>query len=418
MKNRELTLAECIQMALERNPRTRISWHSSRAAAARLGEEKAAYLPTAEFTAGAQRADSVSLEKEQTGPENAFDAGFGVRYLLFDGGARSARVKGAEAGLLATNFRHNTTLQDVALGVEEAYYELLAAKWLTKVAAETVKQTQYHVDVAHARHKSGVAARSDVLKAETEKANADLAMVRSRNAVRVAHGRLASAMGLRVSQPFEVVDLPEDIHPRELGDIDRLLDEAADTRPELRAALGQIEARRAEVRAAQARYWPTVTADANYGWRNRTFVPDQEEWSLGVIVNLPLFSGFDRAYQTRRAKADLARVLAEDERQLRGVELEVWTAYSRVIEASEAIDATKILVASAEESARVAEGEYKNGTGSIIGLIDAQTARTAARTRLVQARLDWYTAMAGFERAVGRTLATGNAAAAGRKVGR
>ena len=52
----------------------------------------------------------------------------------------------------------------------------------------------------------------------------------------------------------------------------------------------------------------------------------------------------------------------------------------------------------------MAEGEYKNGTGSIIGMIDAQTQRTVARDRLIQARLDWRTAVARLERAVGRSL--------------
>ena len=113
----------------------------------------------------------------------------------------------------------------------------------------------------------------------------------------------------------------------------------------------------------------------------------------------------DRTYQLHGSKADLARAVAEREGPLQGVELEVWTAYWQTIEAGEAIEAAKRFVASAEESARVAEGEYKNGTGSIIGLIDAQTARTAARDRLIQARLDWRTAMARFERAVGRSLA-------------
>ena len=90
---------------------------------------------------------------------------------------------------------------------------------------------------------------------------------------------------------------------------------------------------------------------------------------------------------------------------LRGIELEVWTAYWRLTEAGEAIEAAAALTASASESARLAEGEYKNGVISIVGLIDAQTARTEADRRLIQSRLDWYTAKTRFERAVGRSLA-------------
>jgi outer membrane protein TolC len=100
----------------------------------------------------------------------------------------------------------------------------------------------------------------------------------------------------------------------------------------------------------------------------------------------------------------LAETTAQYEKTLRSVELEVWTAYSQLIEAGQAIDAARTLVSSAEESARVAEGEYKNGTTSIIEVIDAQTARTSSHVRLVQARLGWYTALARLRRAIGRTL--------------
>jgi len=401
-----LSLAQCIKIALERNPETRRSWQRSRSAAAGVGQARSAYLPSADFTAGANRGDPVALDSQQdAGPLNTYDAGFGVRYLLFDGGARSAGLKGAEAELLDVNFQHNATLQDVALMVEEAYYQLLSAKELERVAEQTVRQTQYHVDVARARHENGIVAKSDVLKAETEKADADLQLVRARSQVRIARGQLANAMGLKPSESFELTELPRNSHQQELADAKKLMIDAASRRPELRAALARVESNRAKVKAADARYWPKMTLNADYGWRDRTFVPDRDEWFLGVGISLPLFDGFNREYSIRRAKSDLAETAAEYDKLLRGVELEVWTAYSRLIEAGQAIEAAQTLVASAEESARVTEGEYKNGTASIIEVTNTQTARTTANVRLVQARLDWYTAMARLERAIGRTLA-------------
>jgi len=183
------------------------------------------------------------------------------------------------------------------------------------------------------------------------------------------------------------------------------LNEATLNRPELQAALAEVRIQEAAGRIAKSRYWPTVAFDTGFGWLGRSFPPSQQQWSVGVALDLPLFTGFDRNYQLHASKADLARAIAQREGVLRGVELEVWTAYWQTVEAGQAIGAAKWFVASAEESARVAEGEYKNGTGSIIGLIDAQTARTAAKARLIQARLNWRAAMARFERAVGRSLA-------------
>lgn len=406
IEGRVLSLAECIKIALERNPETRRAWQHSRSAAAGVGQARSAFLPSADFTAGANRGDSVALDSQQDiGAADTFAAGFGVRYLLFDGGERSAGLKVAGAELLKANFQHNTTLQDVALDVEEAYYQLLAAGELERVAEQTVRQTQYHVDVARARYTNGIVARSDVLKAGTEKADADLQLVRARSRVRISRGQLANAMGLKPSESFEVAKLPLNPHQRELADAGKLMAEAAERRPELRAILAGVESNRAKIHAANARYWPDITLNTDYGWRDRTFVPDRHEWSLGIGLSLPLFDGFNREYAIRRAKSDLAETTAEYDRLERGVELEVWTAYSQLTEAGQAIEAVRALVASAGETARVTEGEYKNGTASIIEVTDAQTARTTANVRLVQAGLDWYTAMARLERAVGRTLA-------------
>jgi len=406
LAGRTLSLTECITIALEHSPRTAESWQSIRAMAARAGRAKADYLPTIGLTSSAARGDAAELDnKVDLGTQNRYEAVFGVRWVLFDGGGREARVGAAAAAVLAAGFQHNTALQDVALNVVETYYNLLAARSFQELAVETVRQRGYQLRLAEARHRAGVVARSDVLKAQTERADADLNLVRAKNAVHVAKGRLASAMGLRVSADFQVADAPEADYTQELADIEALLDEAAQNRSELKSALAQVRSQEAAVRIAESRYWPALALDTSLGWLGRSFPPSQQQWSVGVALDLPLFTGFDRNYQLHASKADLARAIAQREVLLRGVELEVWTAYWQTIDAGEAIEAAKRFVASAEESARVTEGEYKNGTGSIIGLIDAQTARTAARDRLIQARLDWRTAMARFERAVGRSLA-------------
>jgi len=401
-----LNLAQCIKIAITRNPLTRESWQRARSAAAEVGQARSPYFPSTDFTAGANRSDPVSLDSQQeTGPENTSTAGFGVRYLLFDGGARSAELKGAEADLLDANFQHNAMLQDVALKVEQAYYQLLAAGEFERVAKETIRQTQDHVNVARARHQNGLVAKSDLLKAETEKADADLQLVRARSQVRIARGQLANTMGLRPSKSFEVAELPQNNQQQEVADIDLLMAQVAKLRPELRAALARVESARMKVKAGKTLYWPKVTLNADYGWRDRSFLPDRDEWSLGLGLTLPLFDGLKREYTILRAESDLVRSTAEYEKLLRGAELEVWTAYSQLTEAGQAIEAAQALVASAKESARVTEGEYKNGTASIIEVTDAQTARTTAKVRLVQAGLDWHTAMARLERAVGQTLA-------------
>jgi outer membrane protein TolC len=412
IEERVLNLADCLRIGVELNPRTQASWQSMKAAAARIGVEQSAYLPEVDFFSSASREKQLSFQIIQTGQSidagNLFDAGFGLSYLLFDGGARSARVDGSKSEFEAGAFLHNAALQDVALSIERSYYQLLAARWLLQVAEETVKKTAYHVRLANARYENGLVPRSDVLKAETEKADANLSLVAARNGMRIAEGALASAMGIKVSASIKIADIDSNAHAREVEQIDRLLDEATRNRPELRAAAAQIKARQASIKEATSQWWPRLNADAGYGWADDVFAPRRDEWAVGVSLSFPLFTGFKRGYQVQQAKRSADQAQADYQAQLRSVELEVWTAYSNLIEAGEAIEAAQSFVASAEESARLAEGEYKAGTGDIIALIDAQTALTTAQNRLVQARLGWYTARAQFERAVGRSLLAGS----------
>jgi len=399
-----LSLTECIRIALERNPSTRSSWAAARSAAASAGQARSGYLPSVTLSSEGKRANPVELDgTTNVGARNTFDASFGVSYLLFDP-ARSARVSGADAQLLAANFRHNAALQDVALTVAENYYGLSAARSLQALSRETIAQRENHVALAEARYKSGQTAKSDVLRAQTEKADADFEAVKADAAVHISRSQLAAAMGLRVSERLEIVDPPETVPEQDLIVTESILDQLATTRPEIRAALAQVQAQQAQVKTAEARYWPAVSANAEAGWTSRDFPPDEDEWSVGVGISLPLFTGFDRGYQVLRAKADLEKAIADGETQLRGVELEVWTAYAGVVEARQGMAAAARLVESAEESARVAEGEYKSGVGSITGLIDAQTTRASARARLLQTRLYWYTARARLDRAIGRAV--------------
>jgi outer membrane protein len=407
-KGRVLTLGDCIKIALVSDPQTRSTSEAIRSAAARVGEEKSAYLPSADLSAGAVRQEQVtSQELQSRQPAEAsdlFDATFGLSYLLFDGGQRAARVGGAQAELQALGLQHNTTLQEIALHVEQSYYSLLASRWSLQVAEETVRNAEYHVRLSQARFDNGLAPRSDVLKAETERADANLSLVSARNARRIAEGTLVSALGLKVAIPIEIADIPESTYPREVENMGRLLEEAGKNRPELLAAVAKVKSVEFAIQEARSQYWPKVTANAGYGWVDDTFFPNSDQWSVGLRLSFPLFTGFKRGYQVERARRDLDQARSDYAGRLRGVELEVWTTYWKLMEAGEAIQAARTFVASAEESASLAEGEYKAGTGNIIGLIDAQTALSSARNRIVQARFGWYTVRAGFERSIGRSL--------------
>jgi outer membrane protein TolC len=285
-----------------------------------------------------------------------------------------------------------------------AYYRLLAARSLLKVAQDTVQQRTRHLELAGNRRRAGVGREVEVYQARAERADAALSLVEARSEVRVARGRLASAMGLPVGFDFDIEPIPTDATEAERQEVEQLLVEAAQKRPRLRAAAAEVMRRREQLRTRRAGRWPEVTADGSYGWRDVHLLPEErKEWTLGFRLRLPIFTGYRTSYAIRRAEAELDRAIASYHEELRGVELQIWEAYSELVRAEQALDAAAAFVDSAERSLSAVENAYGAGKATIVELIDAQTTLTRARNRRATARLDWHTAIARLQRQVGRS---------------
>ena len=147
--------------------------------------------------------------------------------------------------------------------------------------------------------------KADLLRAKTEEADATLQLVKARALRRLSLGRLASAMGLPPTDSFEVARLPELDYKEQLDEIDLLMKEAIKQRPELQAALAGITAAEAELKKAEARYWPEITLKTEYGWQDSALPPDRQRWFAGIGLSFPLFDGFSRETDIQRTRASI-----------------------------------------------------------------------------------------------------------------
>ena len=122
---------------------------------------------------------------------------------------------------------------------------------------------------------------------------------------------------------------------------------------------------------------------------------------VGVTVNLPLSPVSTRptrcAPPRRRSTSGKRSATASGNQ----VALDVWRAYQSLTTATQSLRTTADLVASAEQSERVALGRYKAGVGTVLDLLTAQSALAAARLQRIQAALDWFVYRATLAQAVG-----------------
>jgi TolC family type I secretion outer membrane protein len=398
-----ITLDQAIDAALTNNPDTRAAWLQARAAEALLGSARSAYLPEIDLGASVLQQRSAS-SSGSTATATSFGPSLTLNYLLFDFGGRAAQVEEARQTLIATSFAQNQTIQNVVLRVEQSYYAYLGAKALLASQEASLHERQTSFDAAKARHDAGVATIADVLQAQTALSQAELNRETFEGNLHTFEGSLSTAMGLSPTIRFTLGELATDVPLESTGGVvDELIARAAASRPDLAAARAGVERSRARVQEVRAQGLPSfnlTTSIASTTFRGGGNVTTQP-YSAGIAMRFPLFTGYRNTYDIRAAEAQ-AQLAVEDARGLeQDIDLQVWTSYYAMQTAAQRVKTSRDLLAAAQQSADVARGRYRGGVGGILDLLTAEAALETARAQEVQARADWFLAMAQLAHDVG-----------------
>lgn len=393
-----LSLAEVIDIALRNNPVTRTSWAQARSAAAVLEQKRAAYYPEIDANFALEREKTTSVGSSTAFYQTTYGPGASLSWLLLDFGGRAGDIDEARQALIAADWTHNATIQNVVLTVTSAFYGYGNAKELLVAQEASVAESQKNYDAARERHDAGVATIADVLQAKTALSQDQLALETVRGQIQTIRGQLATALGVPANIPVDIADLPQNVDVAGVdASIDALIDQAQKERPDLGAARAEAEKARAHIGTARAELLPVISA---FGTANRISyaspagVPYGTTYTLGVQLALPLFDGFRREYAVEQAREDARAAEAEAQTLEQQVILQVWTSYFNVKTAAQQVKTSRDLLESAQQAADVTSGRYKSGVGSILDLLTAQRNLAQARAQDVQSRSNWFQSLA------------------------
>lgn len=395
-----LGLADVVDLALCNNPQTREAWASARVQAGLVGVAQAPYLPSINGTLGSNRV-RTDIEDQRATRRTVSTASLNASWLLFDFGAREANLENARELLTAAISTQDSTAQTVFLAALQAYFQVHALTAALEAAELSEKAARESLAAADARYRAGSATPADRLQAQTALSQATLTRIRVAGDLQAARGTLANAIGLDAHRPLQLRPLgPIGTPPDFDRNVEALIAEARQRRPDLAAAEAQLRAARANVEANRAAHLPSISLTATPGWQESGGLTTQST-GIGIAINIPLFSGFAQNYRVRTAEAQADLKAAQRDRLQLQVALDVWRSYQGLQTATQSMRTTSDLLASAEQSERVALGRYRAGVGNILDLLAAQTALASARQQRVQSVYDWNVARATLAQSVG-----------------
>lgn len=402
-----VTLEEAVRRSLVASPTVARGAGAVRSATAAERSAKGAFLPSLSASAGSSLGGARQAGSQpglSGGTSDSYSAGISASVPVFTGGRRTAELRQARAQTSAAEASLEAQRYGVVLTTKRAFFGVLRAKDLIRVAESQAARAEEALAAAELRLKVGSATRSDVLRARLEMNDARQSLAQARSDREVASFALGRMVG--VSGPVAAVQTGP-LRPTPLAVPADSLGELVSTQaPGIRAEAAGVTAAEAGISAARSQYLPTVSLGAGSDWLNQdpAFDDGRTSWDLRLGVSIPIFDGFQRDAGVERARvqADVARVQLADAEHAARAELERTLSALRLAE--QRIGLAEEAVEVAREDLRVQEQRYRMGSSTMLDRIASQAAVTRAETDLVAARYDYQLARAELEALVGREL--------------
>lgn len=411
---RKISLGEAIAMAQQNSPNAIQAEGTERTSKAARVSAVGAILPSATLSAGHvvqlgggltrlnQNGEQVTVAQKPTN-----NTGLSFNMTLFDGGQRLYDLRTSNFQIAAAEANRVAVKYNVALGVKQQFYAVLAALESQDAAVLQMAQAAEQFKSSVARVRAGAATRSDSLRGVIQVGNAQLAMITAASNKEAADAALTRLVGSPVPVTADPASVQENMSA--LPDSAQLAVLAL-TGPAVQQAQAGLDVAEESRKASKATYLPSLTAsysrsgsgtDPRFGFGSDPFTYSGR---LSFSLSYPVFNNFQREEGVVRARvAEVNAQAAFRDAQLGAVQL-LTQNIGAIRGASQRVAVQVASVAAAEEDVRVQQQRYNIGASVLLDLITSQAALATAEQALIQARYDYRIARAQLEALIGRDL--------------
>lgn len=339
---------------------------------------------------------SGSSTSSRSGSRDAYTFDGSISYLLFDGGERYARRKGAFFTKLREKERLQGVKNDVLYLVKTAYYTVLGNKSIVEKRKEAYDVAERVLVVTKGRYEAGVAKKSDILQSEVRMTTAKIEYM---DAQREYEKTLAEFKSLLLYDPEDTQDVEGPLmEPQYNGDYRRLTERAINVRPDVTAQKNEVERLNMAYRERMSAWFPRINAQLEQTRQDSRFFPEGRQETFRVNLSWPLFDGVGRYYNMLGASSDIASAKYRLEEIKRTVGVEIIKAFKDYELSIQNVTLYGELVREAESNFEQAFGEYKVGKGDILALLQSERDLAKAKENLVGAISRANTNLASLER--------------------
>jgi len=405
-----LTLSEAIKIAVDQNPEIKAARFQVEMMKSEVTQARSGFFPQIYFTETFNRTTNpmwatgakmlqgnltqadFDLDKlNDPDAINNFAYAVSMSWSVYDGGQTTIGWKQARQNHAAASLMLKRAGQEVITRTAKAYVGLLLAQENLVVIVQTLETAKANLKMVRSRFESGFVVKSDFLRANVRIAELEQQRLEAESQVKVAQAMLNASMGMSTDKPLNLVT-PFKKCEETKGSVEQWINIAFSNRPDLERMRYQEDMAKKEIDKSRAGHLPDLDLVGNYEINSEDFSDTENNYAIGAVMHLNLFSGHRISAKTKAAKSSLLRI----QEFRKGMELNVGVqareSFLKAQSAWKRIQVAKAAVDQAKEGLRIVRNRYNNGLLTIVGLLDAEVAYQQARTNHFKALHDYKVA--------------------------
>ena len=334
---------------------------------------------------------------------NRFSLGLTASYTIDLFGRNKALTESSEANATAAVFDRDVITITTIASLANLYFQLVADQDHIRLAQDNIKTAERVLEAIRARLSVGTATALDTAQQESVVANQRASvpalqqnLEQNRNLLGVLVGRApevdrikgGSLRGMKL--PSVRPGLPSQLLLR---------------RPDIAAAEARLGAQNANVFAARAAFFPTITLTGNLGFESITLAnllrPEAIAASLAQGLTQPIFNGYNLEGQLQLAKGREIELVEAYRKAIVTALSDVENALIAVRQTANHERLQQVAVKAALKAYQITQERLREGTIDVVTLLNTQLTLFQAQDQLIQTRLQRLQAIVSLYQALG-----------------
>jgi multidrug efflux system outer membrane protein len=402
-------LQQLIESALVNNRDLRVAALNVEAFQAQYRIQRADLLPALSANASESRQrlpPSVTRSKAMINSTYAVNLGVSAYELDFFGRVRSLSEQALQTWLATEQARRSAELSLVA-NVANAYLTWRADQELLELTRQTLTADEQSLRLTTRNRDAGKSSALEQAQAKTSVDSSRANLARYQRQVAQDLNSLTLLVGTQVPATLPAQPLSSDLLQQLPAG---LPSDLLQRRPDILQAEYKLKAANANIGAARAAFFPSVSLTANAGTSSRDlsglFSAGSGTWTFQPQINLPIFNAGSLRASLDYSKLQKDVAVAEYEKSIQTAFQEVADGLAARGTYQQQLQAQRDLVQATLDYYNLAQHRYQNGVDSSLTFLDAQRSLFSSQQGLITDRLaqlvaevNLYTALGGGWRA-------------------